>query len=396
MFVTEMQKQLPVSVSCDVLVAGGGIAGIAAALAAARQGKRVLLLEKSCMLGGLATSGLVTIYLPLCDGEGRQVSFGIAEELLRLSLRFGAQDRYPTPWLDGGSLEQRKQTRFQVQYNPYEFAFLAEKLLLDSGVTLLYDTRLCEALTDGGRLTHVVIENKSGRSAVAVNAAVDATGDADLCHLACEDTALFAQGNILAAWYYALDCGKNKLKMLGACDVPEKYRAQGEPERLTERRFTGVDAAELTDMLTLSHAHTLADFAKHREMQPEYEIVTAASIPQVRMTRRLQGAFTLDDEQMHTFFADSIGMIGDWRKPGPVYELPFGTLHGSKIENLLAAGRCISVTDPMWDISRVIPACAVTGEAAGIAAAIDGASTDIAALQQKLRTSGVKLHENEL
>ena len=69
---------------CDVLVCGGGFAGISAALAAARQGKKVILLEKQFMLGGLGTSGLVTIYLPLCDGVGKQVSFGIAEELLRL------------------------------------------------------------------------------------------------------------------------------------------------------------------------------------------------------------------------------------------------------------------------------------------------------------------------
>jgi len=73
---------------CDVIVVGGGFAGIAAALSAAREGKRVTLVEKSYYLGGLGTSGLVTIYLPLCDGMGRQVSFGIAEELLRLSIKY--------------------------------------------------------------------------------------------------------------------------------------------------------------------------------------------------------------------------------------------------------------------------------------------------------------------
>ena len=87
----------PVSYTADVLVAGGGIAGIAAALAAARSGARVMLLERGFMLGGLATAGLVTIYLPLCDGEGTQVSFGLAEELFRLSMEHGAEDRYPTP-----------------------------------------------------------------------------------------------------------------------------------------------------------------------------------------------------------------------------------------------------------------------------------------------------------
>ena len=92
--------ETPIIKKCDVLVCGGGFAGISAAIAAARQNKKVVLLEKSFMLGGLATSGLVTYYLPLCDGLGKQVSFGIAEELFHLSIKMGAEDSYPENWLD--------------------------------------------------------------------------------------------------------------------------------------------------------------------------------------------------------------------------------------------------------------------------------------------------------
>ena len=101
--------QTPINYKCDTLVVGGGIAGISAALAAAREGSSVILAERSFMLGGLATSGLVTIYLPLCDGLGEQVSFGIAEELLRLSIKHGAEGKYPAPdcWLGDGTLEER-------------------------------------------------------------------------------------------------------------------------------------------------------------------------------------------------------------------------------------------------------------------------------------------------
>jgi glycine/D-amino acid oxidase-like deaminating enzyme len=95
------QISTPVKYECDVCVAGGGVAGIAAALSAARAAKKtgkepkVILLEKGFMLGGLATAGLVTIYLPICDGLGNQVCFGLGEELLRLSIEHGAEDKYP-------------------------------------------------------------------------------------------------------------------------------------------------------------------------------------------------------------------------------------------------------------------------------------------------------------
>jgi hypothetical protein len=90
----------------------------------------------------------------------------------------------------------------------------------------------------------------------------------------------------------------------------------------------------------------------------------------------------------------SIGMTGDWRSRGPAFEIPFGTLYTRKVRNLLAAGRDISVTDAMWDITRVIPPCAVTGEAAGTAASLtsDFTSMDIGQLQKNLQSNGVKLH----
>ena len=103
----------PIAHTCDVLVCGGGFAGIAAALSAARSGKRVILLEKTYTLGGLGTAGLVTIYLPLCDGMGQQVSFGIAEELFRLSISMGMEPqlemRYPDIWLDEDRASERNE-----------------------------------------------------------------------------------------------------------------------------------------------------------------------------------------------------------------------------------------------------------------------------------------------
>ena len=126
--------------------------------------------------------------------------------------------------------------------------------------------------------------------------------------------------------------------------------------------------------------------------------MTLPIIPQIRMTRRLVGEYELDEGQMHTFFKDSIGMVSDWRKRGPVYEVSFSTLYSKKVRNLITAGRCISVTDEMWDIMKVIPCCAVTGQAAGAAAAIceDFSNIDIEKLQEILRNDGVVLHESDL
>lgn len=382
--------------SCDVCVAGGGIAGIAAALSAARGGAKVLLLEKEFMLGGLATAGLITIYLPLCDGMGNQVSFGIAEELLRLSIQHGAEAKYPKAWIENGSFEERRDgARFEVQYNPHIFAILAEQLLLKEGVRILYGTSVCAVHKSENKISHVIIENKSGRCAISVRSVVDATGDADICHFAEENTALFQQGNLLAGWYYYAASGKIFLRQMGASDVPEEYKKiQTAPKPLVERRFSGLDGTELSEMVQLSHKFILDDVLKRRaEGEPDLTPVTIPSIPQIRMTRRICGGYTLDDKEIRVDFPDSVGMIADWRKRGPVYQIPFRTLFGEKIDNLIAAGRCISVTDSMWDITRVIPVCAVTGEAAGLAASMtDNFKTlNIQNLQEKLQERGVLL-----
>ncbi len=393
---TEITKE------CEVLVAGGGIAGIASALAAARNGAKVLLIEREYMLGGLATAGLITIYLPLCDGNGRQVSFGIAEELLLLSITDNCiEAKEPVHWLADYSKEVRAQNeRFEVQYNAQYFALLAEKLLLDSGVEILYGTVCCAADVNDGKINAIICENKSGRFGVKVKSVVDCTGDADCCKAAGADTALFCAGNVLAAWHYSYNDNDGYfLRTRGAADVPDSVKGQvAYEDTLSDRRFGGIDGDELSEQTQMSHAVMLEDIMKARKADKSYVPATIPTIPQIRMTRRICGVRTLDLNEMHTHFEDSIGMVSDWRRRGPVWEVPFGTLYGDKIKNLITAGRMTSVTDDLWDVMRVIPCCAVTGQAAGTAAAMsdDFANLDLAALQAQLVRNGVVLHENDL
>ena len=383
----------------DVIVCGGGVAGIAAALAAGRQGKRTLLLERQFMLCGLATAGLVTIYLPLCDGFGRQVSFGIAEELFHLSIRYGAEAEYPENWLKGVGTRTEKDPRYQVRYNPQIFAILAEELLLQAGVEILYGTYVCAVQKEGDRISHVIVENKSGRSAYGVGSVVDATGDCDIGLLAGAPTDTFQQGNVLAAWYYLAGENGYDLNTVGFADIPDEEKANGGGVPvLDRRRFSGLDAKEISEMTALSHKNLLAHYLKKRENDPTAWPVTMATIPQLRMTRKLVGEYVLSNREEHTCFADSVGLISNWKKRGPVYEVPFRTLYSGKVKNLITAGRCTSVNEPMWDVMRVIPCCAVTGQAAGTAAAMtdDFTALDIRLLQESLRNDGVVLHENEL
>lgn len=404
--VTEPQKTLPVREECDVLVAGGGIAGVSAALAAARNGARVILAEREYGLGGMATLGLIAIYLPLCDGMGNQVIGGIGEELLRLSIRHGADDGYPYPkaWLEGGTLEERKKQRFMVQFNPVFFALEVERLLLREGVRILYGTLIADVIRAEERITGAVVENKSGRSVICAKSFVDCTGDADLCRAAGAPVALYPAGNALASWYYFTDSSRKvKLSMFGLADV-RPDRAEGSHENsnahedtISSFRFSGVEGAELSDAVQQAHGLMLADIEKHHREDGAYAPVSMSSIPLVRMSRRLCGAAVLTEQDVHIYQKDSIGMTGDWTRRGPVYEIPFGCLKTPGTANLLAAGRIISTDDTVWNVTRVIPPSAVTGEAAGTAAALSSDFSELRTevLQERLSSQGVLLHERE-
>jgi len=376
----------------DVLVVGGGIAGVAAALSAAREGKKVILAESLFSLGGLATNGLIAIYLPIDDGEGNQVSFGLAEELLKLSIEHGTREKLPLAWLNNESKEEKIKHRYITEYDPNLYALLLEKTLKNSGISIIYGVTLSKARTKEGFIKSVDLVSRTQQITIKSKTYIDATGDATLCDLCNEETKVCERSNYLAAWYFEMCESKNYLRTKGS------YNGVN-PLSKKDGTYVGLKSKETSDFMIDSHQFILKDFLKNGEGSKEHAITMLPNMPQLRMTRRLVGKseISLDDNKKYN--ADSVGMFPNWIKPGYVFELPYTSLIGNKINNLAVAGRCISVKETeMWDIARVIPVCSVTGEASGLLAAMyeDFRNINISDVQQKLLNREIKLHYKDL
>lgn len=383
--------------SYDVVVCGGGIAGVAAALAAARRGQKTALIEKTIFTGGLATAGLILIYLPLCDGNGTQVTFGITEELLLASTKYGPGE--VPDWQKGRNAEETK--RYRVIFSPASFVIALDELLTKAGVDIWLDTLICAANIHAGRLTAVEVENKSGRGRVVAKCFVDATGDADIAHQAGLNCPT-AQ-NALAFWAleYA-NCADWRLE-----NSVEHIAIHAAGSSMDNKRGpAGIDGSEVSSFIRagrMKYRERLEkEYAAGKKERKTHFPLTLPAMAQFRTTRHIPAQYKLKDGQDWTHFDDSIGLAADWRKPGFVWEIPYRSMLPVGLKNLVAAGRCTAAEKDAWEVTRVIPAAALTGEAAGTAAALaagGGVSPDdiaIATLQEALRNAGNKIHFEEV
>lgn len=395
--IKEPARILNVKGEYDVIVVGGGIAGVAAAVAAAREGASVCLVEKQIGLGGLATLGIVTCWLPICDGMGRQVIGGIGEELMRLSVRDLKADNceakfhaIPKCWEKGGNKAERREKRFQAWFNPGLYTLTLEQWVLNAGVHILYDTIICDVKRKRGQITHLVVENKSGRYAIGCKAVVDASGDADVCHLAGEETET-SNANVACGWHYYLKDGVAKLN-----PHSNRFSPKLDVSELKCAYYDGTDGEQVTQQVIESHNLMYNSVKKIAEQNPESSIEPfyIPSIPCFRATRRLLGEQSMTVGDMHKWFDDTVGLTGDWRAKGPVYAITMRMLRGVANNNLLAAGRCYSMDKSTWDCGRVIPTCAITGEAAGLAAAIAAMQKGGNVRRIGIRSFQVKMRKN--
>jgi hypothetical protein len=395
-YVNESNK-VPIIDEYDVIIVGGGMAGVGAALAARRHGCKVLIIEKSVMLGGLATLGFIAYYLPLCDGRGKKVTGGIAEELLYLSIKYGYNTLAPE-WRDGKGIGTKK--RYTSIFSPPEFVYAMDELMMAEGIDLLFDTVFCSPVMKGNTCQAVIIENKTGRGAYSAKMFVDASGDADLVFRAGAKTV--EEKNYIAFWFYNTDLKKMQravekgdVKTGISLEWRGRFLKDGS-YTLGEKEYKGTNAKDITRFILNGRKILKKEIAKNRRNRGS--IIALPGMAQYRRTRRLQGMYRLKDKDALRSFDDSIGCTGHWLKPGIVYEIPYRTLVTQDFPNIFATGRAISASGDAWEATRVIPPAVLTGQAAGTAAAMaikknyPSTAVPIGDLQKELETTGVILH----
>lgn len=379
----------------DIIVCGGGVAGVAAALQATRVGKKVLLIEKSQKLGGLATLGLINFFVPMCNGRGRQIIFGMAEEFLRLSIK-NSYDTIPDNWQDPNN-----SVRYCTTYSAEIFALELTKLLNEIGVDLMFDSIITDAIYNNGKLDGVIIENKSGKGYYTAKMFVEATGDSDLLRIIGIPT--LKRGNYhtyLGKMVTLESCKKTvdtqNIKYLLTCISGGNINLYGTRQPEDIALYDGTDANDVNRYLITNQLEMLSKIEKDDRFTRD--IVTLPGMSQFRTTACLDGKYVLKGEDAYKHFEDSVGAINDFDRNDYLYEIPYSTLVRDDVKNIISVGRCASAEGWGWDVLRVIPPAIITGQAAGFATsnAIDEnsdiANIDIKKLQQQLKKANVIIH----
>ena len=367
----------------DVIVAGAGVAGVAAAIECSRAGLTTALVEKTVVLGGLATTGLINGYLPLCDGYGHQAIYGIAEELLHLSIKYGP-GQVPDAWAQADREVPTPGARYMAIFSPAAFALAIDEVLFEAGIDTWLDTLVCASVLDPAhtevpRLVGIEVENKSGRGVLRAAAVIDTTGDADVAYRA--GAPCVESDNWLSLWAIeaSLVHARQAVNAPDSTSLLEMIHvggdAWGRNSPPDQPKFHGTDGRSVTRFV-LEGRRLLRETYRSRQDEigeaGRCRIVPTAlpAIAQFRTTRRIDGLETMSPAYPNTHVTTSIGLVPDWRRPGPMWEVPYGALVARGVQGLLVAGRCFSAEGEAWEVSRVIPPAALTGQVAGIAATL--------------------------
>lgn len=452
-WIEEPARQTPVRYKYDVVVAGGGSAGLCAAIAAARTGADTMLIERHAFCGGNAT-----LFLPLLsflDQQGNEVIKGIAKEVIDRVIELG------------GCLGHGRDP-LHISYTPVDpeiFKRVVIEKLEEAGVHVLLHTLIVGAQAENGRVSHMLTENKSGRAAIAGDWFIDATGDGDLAYFAGAPwekgnahggmqpaTLMFRMGNVdLGETRLAI--GSNPERYGSDLIPPEHYVANNQfivvgmrealEDAKREGRFKlhnnrvifitqprkGEVAVNMTRILAdatnaddLSRAENQArkdvwEVERFlREYIPGFQdayVIDTASRLGVRETRRIMGEYVLqgDDILKSRRFDDCITVASypiDLHDPNgadctlvhpeDTYDIPYRSLIPLEMKNMLIVGRCISATHEAHAAIRVMPIGMALGHAGGTAAALahkhgldDVRDVDVKELRSVLLEQGARL-----
>lgn len=413
--VTEDTRTIPVYDEVDVVVCGGGVAGVAAAVCAARCGANVILLERYGYLGGLATGGLVITVPPLDNGINAEVRRRLEEARTYQECANLGDD----PAVEG-----------LIAVDPEILKFELLTLLLDSGARLLLHSGVVGSIGDGDRVTGVIVENTAGRSAIRAGLVIDATGDGDLAAVA--GAAFEVDERPLPVTLMSTVVGvdtERALAQLGSWGclrtLVEDAVAAGEFSfdlEVHSKEFApgvfaaelcypgqinlwsgslfgvdGVDPDDLTRAEIVTRQHTMKLVAFLRERLDGFErarIECTATQVGVRGTRRITGLISPTlKEVLSTRFPDTVAKPYSGRK----MRIPYRSLVPRDVDGLLFAGRCLSAEADAMVQLRLIPVCFASGQAAGTAAALavrNGVSPrdlDVTEIQRELLRQGMEL-----
>mgnify|MGYP006287746271 CR=1 FL=1 len=440
-------ESLPCKGTFDVVVAGGGPAGVAAALAAARHGLNTLVVEQFSCLGGIATAG----------GHGHMSLYSAYDSDVRVvgGIPYEIAERVTAA---GFGRCNGRTTDFEIEGMKLILDCMAE----EAGLNLLYYTFCADTIVDDGGVVGVVIHNKSGRQAVYADTVIDATGDGDVAaHAGCafdqgdEDTGrcqpvtlMFTIGGVdyervqefvnrqpgppgrrwklTKVWEEAQKNGDMRPFQTG---VMGWWWTPTRPDQLqvnfTHMNFVDSTSAEdLTQATIEGRRQAYESIAVYRHYVPGLENCHMISTPctvGARESRRIRGEYSLSTQDVVSarHFPDSIGYgsffidihncdgPGMDRKvyrpePGFRYQIPFRILIPREMDGLLVAGRCASCSHEALGSLRVMPQCGVMGQACGTAAALARRNrcrlreVDTDALRAVLREDGAKVDEADL
>jgi hypothetical protein len=419
----------PVAHDVDVLIAGGGPAGVAAGFAAARMGSSALIVEQFNCLGGVATAGgHGHICLFSAYGSNTRVVGGIPYEIARRVVDAGF-----------GRFDERN-LDFEIE----GMKLVLERMAEECGCQLLYHTFFCDTVVDSGKVVGAVIQNKAGRQLIRAKRFIDCTGDGDVAfHAGCEfeigdpdtghcqpATLMFTIGGVdwprfheflgsdwklTDVWKRAQDAGDMRpfqTQAMGWWWTPTRPDQVG--VNFTHINFVDSTRAEdLTQATIEGRKQAFESISVFRKYVPGMENCYMVSTPNtvgIRESRRIRGEYTLtrDDVVDARQFDDSIGYGSffidihstagpgmdskTWRPPRDFrYQIPYRILVPKNVDNLLVAGRCVSCDHEALGSLRVMPQCGVMGQAAGVASVlslhqdISPRKIDVKALQDELR-----------